>query len=296
MTSVSGPGPVLVIGCVGALGQEILKQLQEAKIPALGLGRAEIDIGADLKTLLATLEKMAPSAVLNCLAMTGLDRCFREQSQAFEANGIFPTKLAAASKVLGLPVVQFSTENVFSCNINGLTYRETDETRPTTVYGLSKLCGEVREIWGQAPFHVLRLPLLFGPTNRKQIVARLVKALLCGNEVTVASDVFSTPAFTPDIAGFAVAWLKSGKALAPVTHLTSGHRLSLHELICIIAKGIEAKGKIQSTLSSRFPSLENKPLHGGLISDVTEPLPWDGAIARYVEWIKLNRKVITDET
>ncbi len=296
MSSLSPNGPVLVTGSAGALGQEIGLQLEAAGIPVLGMGRGDLHAGLELPVLQALIEKARPRAILNCLAMTGLDKCFREQPQAFEANGLFAVKLAVVSKTLNIPVVQFSTENVFSCNINELTYREADQTLPTTVYGLSKLMGEARDLRAQAPFHVVRLPLLFGPTNRRQIVAKLVKELLRGNEVSVATDVYTTPAYTPDVAAFVVNWLKGGAPLAPVTHLSPGRRVALHELIRIIAENIKAKGKIQSTLSSRFPSLETKPLHGGLVSDVTAPLPWDGAIARYVDWIRTNEKVITNES
>jgi dTDP-4-dehydrorhamnose reductase len=296
MNTPSKSGPVLVTGSTGAVGEEICRQLKEAGIPFLAWTRADLDVFQGLTGLLEKLEKAAPRAVLNCVAMTGLDKCFREKPQAFEANGLFPLKLAMASKLMNMPVVQFSTENVFSCNINELTYREADKTVPNTVYGSSKLVGEAQNLRADAPFYVLRLPLLYGPTNRRQIVARLVKELLRGNDAKAATDVFSTPAYTPDVGSFVVRWLSGKHALGPVTHLTPGRRTSLYELICIIAKGIAAQGKVLSTLSSQFPSLEAKPLHGGLVSDVTDALPWDGAIARYVEWIVTNRRMMTDES
>jgi dTDP-4-dehydrorhamnose reductase len=287
--------PVIVIGSAGALGQEIASQLHAEAVPIHTLNRSNLDIGLNLPTLVEMLQRLGPRAVINCLAMTGLDKCFRDQPQAFEANGLFPNKLAMASKILDLPVIQISTESVFSCNINELTYKEGDKVQPTTVYGLSKLLGESHGLRCSAPFYVVRLPLLYGPTNGRQIVARMVKELLRGNEVNVALDVYSTPVYTPDAASFIVNGVVGRTKLATVTHLTSGHRISLHELICIIAKGLESKGKIQPTLSSRFPSLEKKPLHGGLQSDVADRLPWEGAVSRYVSWIKANQEVITDE-
>lgn len=295
MTRLYDPRPILVIGRTGALGQEMRLQLEAAGLPHVSLGRGDLDTGADVAALLQTVEKIEPRAIVNCIAMTGLDKCFREPPQAFECNGVFPTKLAALCKALDVPVLQFSTENVFSCNISGLAYRETDETRPTTVYGLSKLMGEARDLRDNAPFHVVRLPLMFGPTNRRQIVHRLVKELLRGNEVGASTDVYSTPVYTPDVAAFAVAWLRGAAPLAKITHLTAGHMTSLHELIRIIADNIKAKGKLQAMLSSRFPSLEMKPLHGGLASDVTPPLSWDSAIERYVNWIKANETVFASD-
>ncbi len=287
--------PVILIGSAGALGQELSSQFQAAGVPVYGLSRSNFDIGLSLPRLVELFQKMGARAVVNCLAMTGLDKCFREQPQAFEANGLFPNKLAMACKILNLAVIQISTENVFSCNINELTYREDDKTLPTTVYGFSKLLGEAHGMRDSAPFYVIRFPLLYGPTHRRQIVARMIKEVLRGNEVSVASDVYSTPVYTPDAASFIVNGVIGETKFAALTHLTSGHRISLHDLICIIAKGIDAKGKIQPTLSSRFPSLETKPLHGGLQSDVADCLPWEGAVTRYVDWIKTNQKVIIDE-
>ena len=287
-------GPILVIGSAGAVGREVCGHLRSAGMSVLPLGRAALGAEVDLETLLDRLEQAAPAAVINCLSMTGLDKCFRETSQAFEANALFPIKLAAASKIHNLPVIHFSTENVFPCNINELMYREGDKPQPNTVYGLSKLAGEAADLRASAPFHVIRLPMLYGPSNDRQIVARLVRELLRGNEVAVSTDVFTTPVYTPDVAGFVLGWLKGERRLSPVVHLTSGHRTSLHELIGIIGRGVGATGRIRPVLSSQFPSLEAKPLHGGLSSDLIEPFPFDAAVARYVDWIKQNESVVTN--
>ena len=288
-------GPIVVIGAKGAVGREICLQAQAAGLPVVGWGRDELSATVDLEALLALLDAAKPRAVVNCLSMTGLDKCFREAPQAFEANGFFPLKLAAAAKIRDLPVLQFSTENVFPCNTNGLMYDEAAKTEPNTVYGLTKLLGEAADLRPFAPFHVIRLPMLFGPTNDRQIVAKLVNNLLQGNEVTVSTDVFTTPLYTPDAAGFVVEWLKGERTLAPVTHLTTEHRIALFDLIQVIAEAVEAKGKIQATVSAKFPSLEIKPLHAGLRSNVTAPFSFEGAIKRYADWVKRNEKVVRDE-
>lgn len=288
-------GPIVVIGAKGAVGREICLQAQAANLPVVGWGRDELSATVDFQALLALFDAAKPRAVINCLSMTGLDKCFREAPQAFEANGFFPLKLAAVAKIRDLPMVQFSTENVFPCNINGLIYSEDDRTEPNTVYGLTKLLGEAADLRPFAPFHVVRLPMLFGPTNDRQIVAKLVNQLILGNEITVSTDVYTTPLYTPDAAGFIVEWLKGGRTLAPVTHLTTEHRIALFDLMQIIAAVVGVKGRIQATVSAKFPSLEVKPLHAGLRSNVTAPFSFEGAINRYADWIKRNEKVIRDE-
>src|SRR4051812_23433267 len=113
---MSASGSIVVIGAKGAVGREICLQAQAADLPVTGWGRDELSASIDFQGLLALLDAAKPRSVINCLSMTGLDKCFREAPEAFEANAFFPLKLAAAARILGFPVLQFSTENVFPCN------------------------------------------------------------------------------------------------------------------------------------------------------------------------------------
>jgi len=297
MSIISIPRCAVVVGGGGALGQEISQQLKAEGIATISLERSSLEASLDISELKVVIEKLNPSAIVNCIAITGLDKCFLDPIRAFEVNGIFAIKLACISKILKVPVLQFSTDNVFSCDVKGVLYRETDDPKPATVYGMSKLLGEACKIRTNAPFYVVRLPLLFGPSNRNQIIHRFVKQIIKGIDIRVSSDVFSTPVYTPDVADFTVKWVKGKIQIGSVTHLTSGQLTTLHDLVVSISDKIACNGKgmVLAASSSEFSSVEAKPLHGGLASELIPTIDLESAITRYGEWIESNLKEIINE-
>ena len=49
---------------------------------------------------------------------------------------------------------------------------------------------------------IIRLPLIFGPTHKKQIVSKMLSNLKLNKKIRVAKDVYYTPSFSPYIAEF----------------------------------------------------------------------------------------------
>ena len=74
----------------------------------------------------------------------------------------------------------------------GKIYSEQDKPFPITIYGQTKLFGEIL-IKNYSNVLIVRLPILFGTTQKNQIVDRLVSRLNKGKKVKVSTDVFSTP-------------------------------------------------------------------------------------------------------
>jgi dTDP-4-dehydrorhamnose reductase len=223
--------------------------------------------------------------IINCAAMVGIDKCYEQQRAAVIANATWPISLNLAARSVGAQLIHFSTEAVFPCNTLGKIYGESDQPNPSTYYGKTKLVGECGAI--------VRLPLLFGPTNSKQIVAKLVRRLMRGEDVEAAVDLFSTPAYTPDVAKW-LAW--NLKPFRPLTHATGDRIISLYDLVKEIALFLKAPGRLKQVLASRFSSKEPKPLCGGLRSEFIPAFSLDGAVLKYAEWIKENRKEFLDGT
>lgn len=280
--------PIVVLGSSGALGSEICHQARESGRRVIAFDRSNFNPQEDLAKLAMVFDKQGAKAIINCMAMTGLDLCHKENKMAYEINGLFPIKLAILSKILNLPTVNFSTELVFPCNVTGRIYSETDIPQPTTDYGLTKFAGEATDLRHNTPYFVIRLPLLYGPTNNKQIVGRLIKRLTSGDEITVSSDVYSTPVYTPDIAAFAINLVEGRKDIPSVTHLTSERRVSLYEFMITLAKNFALEAKVMPILSKEFQSLVPKPLHCGLASIINTPLPFEASIDRFCSWIRSN--------
>lgn len=95
---------------------------------------------------------------------------------------------------LGAPVVYFSSDYVFD-GAKGAPYVESDEPRPLSVYGRTKLAGEAVVAAGW----VIRSSWLFGPTGRNFV--RTMLSMAAGREeVRVVDDQRGSPTYVGHLA------------------------------------------------------------------------------------------------
>ena len=97
---------------------------------------------ADLDGLAGALDRIAPDLIINAAAYTAVDRAEDEPGLAQRINGDALGVLGAWAERNGARVVHYSTDYVFDGSATR-PYRETDTTHPVSVYGRSKLAGEI---------------------------------------------------------------------------------------------------------------------------------------------------------
>jgi dTDP-4-dehydrorhamnose reductase len=284
--------PVIVFGASGALGEEIIKQLNSININQLGLHRRDYDLTSSISDLIKKLDDLNPKVIINCVSYNGYDKCSENPALAYEVNGIFPQKLQLVSNILGVKIIHISSEAVFLGDRMGVTYTESDLPNPGTIYGKSKYIGEgagyglTAETSG---FHVIRLPLLFGPTNRGQIVAKLVKSAVTGSILNISSDVYSTPAYTPHVARKIISMALSEDYLPKIVHITSNHLISLSDFISGVLTKMGNYVVVKPVSSSYFSTKIDKPLNYGLSSiykNYDNLIKFDESETEYVHYLK----------
>jgi dTDP-4-dehydrorhamnose reductase len=130
------------------------------------------------------------SVVLHAAAWTDVDGAESDPEGARRVN-VDGTRNVAA---LGVPVVYYSTDYVFDGSKRE-PYQESDEPRPLSVYGQTKLEGEreVREGW------IVRSSWLFGwtGTNFVRTMLRLGEER---DEVSVVADQLGSPTYVGHLA------------------------------------------------------------------------------------------------
>ena len=137
---------IVVAGAGGMLGRKLLDVLS-GDHEVVGLARrADAEMrGLDLLDRDAVdqaLEELAPEIVVNCAAFTAVDDCEAKADEAYRGNAIAPENLAQACLRHGAALFHVSTDYVFDGN-KGSAYDEFDEPCPQSVYGRSKLAGEM---------------------------------------------------------------------------------------------------------------------------------------------------------
>jgi dTDP-4-dehydrorhamnose reductase len=132
-----------------------------------------------------------PDLVLHAAAWTNVDAAEEHRDEAFAVNERGTANVVA----LGAPVVYFSTDYVFDGD-KGEPYVESDEPRPLSVYGASKLAGERQLLEGW----VVRSSWLFGPTGHN-FVRTMLRLGAERDEVSVVDDQRGSPTYVGHLAG-----------------------------------------------------------------------------------------------
>jgi len=150
---------VAVVGANGQLGTDLVQVFADgAEVYALNHTDVEI---ASLDSVTQSLNRFAPSIVVNTSAMHNVENCEADPEQAFAVNALGCRNLALVTRDLGALLVHISTDYVFDGGKRE-PYVEEDTPLPLNVYGNSKLAGEgfVRSI---NPRHfVCRTSALYG--------------------------------------------------------------------------------------------------------------------------------------
>jgi dTDP-4-dehydrorhamnose reductase len=131
---------ILVTGKNGQVGFE----LQRALAPLgdiIAIDRSECDL-TDLDALRAFVAQVQPDVIVNPAAYTAVDKAESDADVAYVINRDAVRVMGEEAARLSALVIHFSTDYVFDGAKDG-SYREDDATDPQSVYGASKLAGEL---------------------------------------------------------------------------------------------------------------------------------------------------------
>ncbi len=187
---------LLITGANGQLGMALTRRLsQQHQVTALARGQLDV---SDAKACADALGTVRPDVLLNCAAYTAVDRAETERESAFAINADGPRNLGSACREFGIFPIHFSTDYVFDGTAT-TPYAEDAPTHPTSVYGESKLAGEIA-LANVAPAHlIVRLSWVYSNDG-----ANFYKTMLrLGSErsqLRVVADQIGVPNFTGDIA------------------------------------------------------------------------------------------------
>ncbi|MEJ2594975.1 MAG: dTDP-4-dehydrorhamnose reductase [bacterium] len=190
---------ILVTGSNGQLGSEIRELAKEySQYHFTFTDIDELDL-TNYKNLEDFLDQNSFTFCIHCAAYTAVDKAEDEREKAYEINGQTAGHLANLCRKHDIFLIFLSTDYVF----NGKNYKpyiETDKTAPRTVYGKSKLDGELAVASSGARYVIIRTSWLYSAYGHN-----FVKTMLrMGSErdiVHVVSDQTGTPTYAADLAG-----------------------------------------------------------------------------------------------
>lgn len=187
---------VLITGAQGQLAGALADHFSPSST-VVALTRADLDVRNETDVF-RVVRSARPDVVINGSAYNGVDAAEQYAVEALEVNAFAVLALARAAAGAGALLIHYGTDFVFDGHASA-PYVETDDPRPQSNYGLSKLLGE----WFAASagdHYVLRVESLFGGVRAKSSVDRILDALRKGEPAPVFSDRTVTPSFVDDIA------------------------------------------------------------------------------------------------
>ena len=193
---------ILVIGSHGMLGRELvnrlsnLSEIENQGNKIFGVDREHVDItnGANTSKFIAHVK---PDVIVNCAAFSNVDACEAQVSEAFAVNATGAKNVALAGKKTGAKVIHISTDYVFDGTRNK-PYTETDKPNPISIYGKSKLDGELAIQETSGNYAIIRTAWLFGP-YRENFVTAMLQLGRKNHTVSVVTDQCGSPTYTADL-------------------------------------------------------------------------------------------------
>jgi nucleoside-diphosphate-sugar epimerase len=280
------PVRVVVVGARGFIGAALLSALARRRVPALGLGRPEIDLTAD-----GAAEQLAgllrPDDAIVVLAAVTPDR--GRGVGPFLSNMRMAANVCLAfERVPPAHVVYVSSDAVYPAHLARIT--EDACAQPTELYGMMHLAREV--MFGQAtkaPVAVLRPTLVYGagdthnsygPNRLRRVAHKEGRITLFGQGEEMRDHIA-----VDDVVE--LLWLTLGHRSAGVLNLATGQSISYADLARRVAAGFARPVEIVPTprqnpithrhfaidaLRRAFPAFRFTPLDEGLAKAQREML------------------------
>jgi dTDP-4-dehydrorhamnose reductase len=280
---------LLITGAGGQLGLALKSCAKAQGLSALGAGHAQVDV-SDRSSVRSWVLAHKPRMVVHCAAWTDVDGCERDRSKAELMNVEGTRSVVAACQEAGSGLVHISSDYVFD-GTKGAPYTETDEPRPLSVYGETKLVSERVVQEGGIPEHyVVRTQWLYG-AGKKNFPNAILARAKSGEPLRVVDDQTGSPTYALDLARAILVLTGSGRP--GLYHASNSGSCTWFDFATHVLEVFGVKGVRVEPIESReldrparrpnYSALDNSLLFG----TIGYPIPhWKDALRRFREEVE----------
>lgn len=279
---------VFVTGVKGQLGHDVVNELTERGIEAVGVDIEEMDI-TDAACVTRVIKEAAPDAVIHCAAYTAVDAAEENEELCRRVNAEGPRNIAMVCRELDIKMIYISTDYVFSGQ-GERPWEPDDEREPQSVYGQTKYEGElaVQELLDK--FFIVRIAWVFG-INGKNFVKTMLKLAETHDTIRVVNDQFGSPTYTYDLARLLADMILTEKY--GVYHATNEGICSWYDFACAIFEEAGVSVNVVPVTTEEYGAKAKRPANSRMNKDKLteqgfEKLPsWQDALRRYLRELKM---------
>ena len=273
---------IFLTGAEGQLGRELQKRLAGTDLMATDLKELDITDAAAVADMIGAYQ---PDVVIHGAAWTQVDVAEEKVDLAWKVNAIGTQNIAMACRQVQASMVYISTDYVFDGKL-GRAYTEFDMTNPLSVYGQSKLAGEILARQANDRLYVLRTAWLYG--DGPNFVRTMLKLGQERDELQVVDDQYGCPTSTVDLAE-AVLRLIRTERYGTYHTVNSGVTTWYGFAKKIFELAGNTRVKVSPVTTEQFMRPAPRPAYSPMDTRLLRlaldwcPRPWEEALAQYLE-------------
>ncbi len=269
------------------LGHDVARACARAGVELVERSRAELDI-TDAQAVDAAVREAAPEAVLNCAAWTDVDGAQTHWEQAHLVNADGAGNVAKAAASIGVGLLHVSSDYVFDGEprLDGegrpRPYVESDRTGPKSVYGESKLAGELQVLEASDRHAVVRSSWLFG-VDGHNFVETMLRLAGEREAVQVVDDQVGAPTWTGHLAPALLGLIE--REVNGLMHLAGGGEVSWNGFAKEIFRQAEVQCSVERASTAELARPAPRPAYSVLGTEREDILPmpdWRDGLAGYL--------------
>ena len=290
-----------VTGVGGQLGHDVMNELAKRGYEGVGSDilpsvdteytYVQLDI-TDASAVDKAISDVKPDVVVHCAAWTAVDAAEDEENQfkvkAINVDGT--QNIANVCKKTGCKMIYISTDYVFNGQGTEPWTPDCKDYAPLSVYGHSKLKGELAVANTIEKYFIVRTAWVFGK-NGKNFIKTMINVGKTHDEVRVVSDQIGTPTYTFDLARLLVDMAETEKY--GYYHATNeGGYISWYDFTVEIYRQAGMSTKVTPVTTAEYGlSKAARPFNSRLdksklVQNGFTPLPtWQDALSRYLKEI-----------
>ena len=250
---------ILVTGGNGQLGselKEITPNFLDYNFLFTDVSDLDITVHDEVR---AFIESNNINVIINCAAYTAVDKAESEPELSNAINHLAVANFAQIAKDKNIKLIHVSTDYVFD-GTNHKPYVESDVPNPQSVYGQTKLDGELAiQAVNPANSIIIRTSWVYSKYGNN-FVKTMLRLAETKDELSVVSDQIGSPTNAADLANAILTVLPQVENNSPeIYHYSNEGVCSWYDFAKAIFQKADINIKVNAIESFKYPSPAHRP-------------------------------------
>lgn len=253
----------LLTGSKGQLARCFRDRLPE-NWELIATDSTSLDI-TDTEAVRNMVQNFQPDAIVNAAAFTAVDKAEAHVGTAFAVNATAVHNLASAARACQARFIHISTDYVFD-GTNKTPYKEQDYTNPQSVYGRTKVSGELLALAANPDSVIIRTSWLFSEYGNN-FVKTMIRLAGERDNLSIVHDQTGSPTYAGDLAQAIIALLQQPVAPRGIYHYGGNKSVTWYEFAQAIFQAAQQQApnfrvpQLNAIMTDQYPLPAPRPAY-----------------------------------